>query len=142
LKNLITAIITAFTAITGGVNNDFYNALGGRMFLDQAPEGSEFPYCVFMVVSATPDRPFGEYLSDALIQFSLFSTSDGAGEVADLYAYLKALYDNKSMTVTGNTLIWMLEQNLATMTDEVDTPSGTVGVKHWAVDYSILLEQI
>lgn len=133
MKNLITAIMTAFT----GAQNDFYDDIAGRMFLDEAPEGTEYPYCVFMVVSGVPERTFSEHFTDTLIQFSLFSSSASAAEIADMYADLKTLYDEKSFTITSNTLIWFREANLATMVDEVTTPSGTVSVKHWAVDFEV-----
>jgi hypothetical protein len=137
MKATITGIMTAFTAAPGGVTNSFYNALGGRMYLDEAPEGAEMPYCVFMVVSGTPERTFSEIYTDALIQFSLFSSSSGAGEVADLYDYLKALYDEKALTISGSTLVWCRESNLQPMIDEITTTAGTEWVRHWAVDYNI-----
>ena len=134
--------MTAFTALTGGLNNDFYNSIGGRMFLDEAPQDIEFPYCVFMVVSALPERTFTEYFTDALIQFSLFSTSATEAEIGDMYSYLKALYDEKPLTVSGSTLLWMRESNLATMIEDIQTPSaGASAVKHWAVDFNLYTQE-
>lgn len=140
MKELITAIMTAFTAAPEGVTNAFYDALNGRMFLDEAPAGAEFPYCVFMVVSGIPEKTFTEVFTDVLIQFSLFSSSSSALEIVNLYDYLKALYDEKPFAIDGSTLVWMRETSVTTMIDEITTPSGTVGVRHYAVDYEIKIQ--
>jgi hypothetical protein len=33
----------------------------------------------------------------------------------------------------------MLRQGLVTMFDDITTPEGTSGVRHWAVDYAIMV---
>ena len=117
--------------------------VGGRIYLDQAPEGTVFPYVVFFVVAGTPDRTFTEHYTDTLIQFSLFSSSPGAMEITTMYANLKTLFDECALTIppTGevtDTLVWMRESNLTTMVDDITTTEGTVSVKHWAVDFEVL----
>lgn len=107
-------------------------------YLDEAPQGAAFPYCVFFVVSAPQDKTFTEVYRDTLIQFSLFSTSQGATEITGMYNALSALFDECSLTITGSTLVWCREQNLTTMVDEITTPEGTASVKAWHVDFSIL----
>lgn len=112
--------------------------VGGRIYLDEAPENTAFPYVVFFIVAGSPERTFTEHYTETLIQFSLFSSSPGAAEITDMYADLITLFDECSLSITGSTLVWMREQNLATMVDEITTPSGTASVKHWAIDFSIL----
>ena len=139
MKALTTAIYSRFTES----QNDFYDLIGGRLFEHEAPEGSDFPYAVYTIVSSASERTFSERLTETLIQFSLFSSSSSSGEVKDIYDSLKKLYDECALTITdpASTLLWMRESNLAPMIDDVITPSGTVGVKHWAVDYEVLVSK-
>ena len=55
-----------------------------------------------------------------------------------MYKDLKALFDECSMTITSNTLVWMREQNLTTMSEEITTVDGLQKVEHWAVDFEVL----
>ena len=131
MNNLLSAIMTkcAGSALSTDV--------GGRIFLDEAPEGTEYPYIVFMIVSDTPDKTFTEIYEDVLVQFSLYSASASAAEISTMYADLKALFDECALTITGSTLVWMWRSNLTTMVDEITTPAGTSTVKHWAVDFDV-----
>ncbi|MDD5169790.1 MAG: DUF3168 domain-containing protein [Syntrophales bacterium] len=131
MNNLLTALMTK---ISGSA---FSSDVGGRVYLDQAPQGAEFPYCVFFVVTANPDRTFTEHYTDALIQFSLFSASSGATEITTAYNDLVALLDECALTISGSKLVWMKEQNLATMIEDVTTQSGTATVKAWHVDFEV-----
>ncbi len=134
MNNLLTSLMTRIT--TGP--SALYSDVGGRVYLDRAPQGAEFPYIVFFIVSDVPEKTFTEDYEDILIQFSLFSSSEGAAEITDMYADLKALFDECALTITGSTLVWMKRSNLTTMVEEITTPEGTTAVKHWAVDFSIL----
>ena len=132
MNNLLTAIMTKCTG------SALSTAVGGRIFLDEAPEGSEFPYVVFSIISGTPQDTFSEKIEETLIQFSLYSISSGAAEITAMYAALKTLLDGQLLTITDNTCIWVMRQNLTTMIDEITTPSGTFGAKHWDAGYSIM----
>ena len=136
MVNLFTAIMTKISASV------FSSDVGGRVFLDQAPAGTEFPYCVFFIVSGVPDRTFTERYTDTLIQFSLFSASSGAAEITTMYKDLKALLDECALTIppTGtptDTLIWCREANLTTMVEDITTADGTQTVKAWYVDFEV-----
>lgn len=111
--------------------------VSGRVFLDQAPDNTEFPYIVFFVVSANQEKTFTENLTNTLIQFSIFSASGSAAEITDAYKDLLALFDECSLSITGSTLIWMREQNLTTMVEDITVADGTQQVKHWAVDFEV-----
>ena len=110
----------------------------GRIFYKEAPQNSQFPYCVYFIISGIQDKTFTEHYTNTLIQFSLFSSSEGATEIATMYKDLKALFDECSMTITSNTLVWMREQNLTTMSEEITTVDGLQKVEHWAVDFEVL----
>lgn len=132
MLNILTAIKSKFTGST--LSTD----VGGRIYADEAPQGVQCPYVVYFVVSSVPDRTFTERYANTLIQFSLFSSSGGVTEIATMYNDLKTLFDECSLTITSNTLVWMREQNLTTMINEVTTVDGLQTVKHWACDYEIL----
>ena len=131
MNNLLSAIVTK------SIGSSFYNDVGGRMYLDQAPDGCEYPYCVFFVVSRVPDNAFSIKGQSVLIQFSLFSSSSGATEITGMYNDLNSLFDECSLTITSNTLVWIREVNLTTMVDEITTADASTSVKHWAVDFEI-----
>jgi len=132
MNNLLTSLASKITG--AALNTD----VGGRIYLDRAPDNCEFPYVVYSIVSAVPEKTFTEHYTNTLIQFSLFSSSSGATGIATMYNDLKSLFDECSLTITGNSLVWMREQNLTTMIDEVTTVDGLQKVKHWAVDFEVL----
>jgi len=137
MKNLDTAIYSKFTATIEGSHNSLYNSIGGRMYKNKAPEGADFPYCVYMDVSNTPIYPGGKTIEQTLIQFSLFSILSSSSEIEDMLIYLWALYDDCSLTITANDLIYFIRGNLTPMRDEVTTASGTSGVWHYAQEYDL-----
>ena len=134
MKNLLTALFSKFSG------SDIWNDVGGRVYLEQAPEGTEFPYIVFSIASNAPDWTFTEDFEDTIIQFSLFSSSTSGVEITTMYADLIALFDDCSLSITSNTFIYMHRQNLTTMIEELTTTEGTSNVRHWAVDYNIYIQ--
>jgi len=140
MNNLLQAIYGEFT--DSALSSD----VSGRIFLDQAPDGAEFPDVVFLIVSGIPDDVFAKKGRSILIQFSLFSASAGATEITDMYNDLHDLLDDKSLTIppTGtvtDTLIWMHETNLVTMTEDITVADATQTVKHWAVDFEVVTQE-
>jgi hypothetical protein len=115
-------------------------AVSGRFFKGEAPEGSDFPYVVYGLVSDVPDNVFAKHGEESRWQFDLFSAASSSGEVEDLYAYLRALYDECDLTITSQTHIWMRRENAILMVEDYVTPAGTQKVWHYAVDYMILTE--
>ena len=138
MRNLTTALYGH--AVTDAVSSGFMTSIGSRLYENEAPEGAEFPYAVYMIVSDVKDWQFTERFRDVLIQFSIFSSASSSGEIKDIYTKLLALYDECSFNITSNTLVWFWRNNLTTMRDEVTTPTGTLGVWHYAVDFDCYLE--
>lgn len=134
MKNILTAIYSKFTG------SDLSSYVGGRIYLDQAPESCEFPYVVYSVVSVIPDDVFAKKGKQSLVQFSLFSANPSAVEISTMHGYLKALFDDCSMTITSNTLLWMHEVNLTTMVEDITVGEGVQSVKHWAADYEVVTQ--
>jgi len=130
-----------FTAImTKTVGSALSTSVGGRIYLDEAPQEATLPYVVFFIVTSYPTDTFTEKIEDTLVQFSIFSALPGATEISTIYENLTTLFDGCDLTITGDTHIWMQRRHLATMIDEITTATGTFGMKHWAVDYSIMVQ--
>lgn len=118
--------------------------IGGRLFDTQAPEGSQYPYVVYLIVSDVPEKTFTEDFENVLIQFSLFSaTPNDSTEAETMFGHLKTLFDECAMTIppTGaetDTLVWMKRSNATLMIEDHTTPAGTIQVWHYAVDYEVM----
>ena len=136
MKNLLAAITTKMTG------SALSTAVGGRIFLDQASAGTVYPYIVWFIVTSNPEKTFTEDFENTLIQFSIFSTASSVEEIADIYAALDALFDECTLTITGgDILLRMHRTNLITMTDDIVSPDASNLLRHWAVEYSILVEK-
>ena len=131
MNNLLTAIMTKLTG------SALDTAVSSRIYLDEAPEATVFPYVVFSIVSSVPADTFAEQIDDALVQFDLYSTDPGATQISGLYENLRTALKDQTLTVTGGTNLWCEERNLTTLYEDITTLSGTVGARHWAVDYGI-----
>jgi len=122
----------------GGVidleGSDIYAALGGRLYLSEAPQTAAMPYCVYDLISAEPEYHFGFRHETATIQFAIY-TDDGSATNALTYGgYLKTLYDNCSLTITGYTHIdFNREQS-----DRLIRNSETM-TWQWSCDYEVLM---
>lgn len=133
MKNLTTAIFAKCA-----VGTDLYNDVAGRLFNGRAPEGAEYPYIVFLLVSDVPDLTFSENYEDVIIQFSLFSsTIYDTTEVENMFTHLKALYDECVLSPTSETVIYMMRQNATLMSEDHTTLQGTVQIWAYHIDYDL-----
>lgn len=131
MNNLLTAIYTKLTGST------LISAVGGRMFTDVAPQGAEYPYVVISIVNAPKERTFTEEYRRTAIDFGIFSISKSLTEITDIYSKLSSLFDECALSITGSTLVWCRETDLTTMFEDHTTPQGTVGARHWNVEFEI-----
>lgn len=132
MKNLTTAIYSKASGST------FLSYISSRLYKGRAPEGTDYPYAVFRVVTDVPEKTFTEDYERVVIQFSLFSITSSTLEVENMLTYLESLYDECSLTITGSTLIWMKRDNVVFQEEEHTTPTGTSQVHAYHVDYEIL----
>ena len=107
--------------------------VGNRIYFEEAPENPTYPYVVYFIVTSSPEDTFTEELDDIMAQFSLFSDSEGATQIATMYGHLTDLMDDAVLTVTGYVFIQT--------TRGIMTPVPGSGVKHWAKDYGYLLQK-
>lgn len=133
------ALTTAIYNKKSGSSLD--SLLGGRFFKGRSPGGAQYPYLVFMMVSNTPEDTFTEKIENALIQFSIFSSASGTTEIEDIYSALCTLYDDCSLSITGEQLLSMRRISSALIPEDHSTPSGTQAVWHYAVDYDVLIKR-
>jgi len=114
--------------------------IGTRMYPGRAPEEAVYPYIVYIVVSDVPNLTFSEDFEDVVIQFSIFSDNASSTEAHNIYADLKTLYDECTMTITSETLVWMIRQNAQLMVEDHTTRDGLIQVWHYAVDYYMMVK--
>lgn len=137
---LRTGIYTVFTAAPGGVNNDLYAALSGRLFFGEAPDGTEMPYGIFFFVSDNPDDVFAKEGKEDYIQFSFFSGSSSPAEILDLDLHLTALFKDKTFDVNGWTVNNMRRvQGSGPINVPADTEAGTG--RYWQFDIDFLVNR-
>ena len=132
MKNLTTAI---FGRLPGSA---LATHIQNRMFKGQAPDGTDYPYICFMVVTDGVSRTFTEDYQDVVVQFSLFSNTSGTTEIENMYTDLNTLYDDQEMTITGAELVWMRRIQGNFLVEDHTTPTGTQKVWAYHVDFTIL----
>lgn len=130
MKNLSPAI---FGKLAGSTLDGL---IGGRFYEGEAPQKAAFPYVVYSVVSDVPEYPGGKTIESVMVQFSIFSNTSGCVEADNILDALRALYDDCSLTITSNTLIYFIRENMTPMREAAETPEGS-GVWHYAQDYEI-----
>jgi len=134
MKALSTAI---YSKLSGSLLND---DISGRLYKQQPPDDVELPYAVYSIISDTPDNVFAKKGETVLIQFDLFSSASGSTEIEDMYAHLKTLYDDCSLSPTGETVFWFNRQNAMLTVDDTVTDMGTQHIWHYAVDYEVTIQ--
>ena len=100
MKDLFTGIYSHFQTTSA---TSFYNGVGGRMYMEYAPEGTVFPYSVYSLDSNTHDWQFNTDYEESLITFHVFSLSET--EVLNLEKKLRSAYDEANFSVSGYTLL-------------------------------------
>ena len=122
--------------------NNFKTAIGGRLFQEEAPENTAYPYCVFDCIVNTQDDKFGVYIDDIIIQFSIFSEKTSSVEVHDAMTYLKALFNDCAFAITGGTLVHFYRLNSGLERQEVETTkSGVQRIWHYHIDYNATFQR-
>ena len=132
MKDLTTAI---YAKCATGTN--LHTAIGGRLYKGQAPQGALFPYVVYFVISNMPEYPGEKTIEHVLLQFSIFSATSASTEAEDILTYLRSLYDDCSLSISNNTLIYFIRGNLMCMRESTDTILGTNGIWHYSQEYDV-----
>jgi hypothetical protein len=130
MKALLTAITTHFNT-----TNSLKTALSGQMYPHGAKQGASYPYGAYFIISEFVDQDFSDEHESVNVQFSIFSDEESANEILNLYEYLKALFDNQKLSVSGYTTLEFTRYAGHLIKDiELD-------VWQYNVDYDVLLER-
>ena len=135
MKNLSTAI---YNKISGSA---FSTAIGGRLYKARAPQNPTFPYVVYYIITDIPADTFTDRLEDVTIQFSIFSTASGTTEIEDILTNLKALFDYCSLSITGNTHLFMERQSAGLTSGQMEEEEGGSLYYQYDVDYQIMMKK-
>jgi len=138
LDNLTNSLWNKFSEISGGEHNEFYTAVGGQMYDTQAPEVATFPYAVYSIISDVPDWTFSTYFDDVRVQFDLFSKENSAVEIDGIYTKLINLWDWCTLTISGNTHLWMRRE----LTRRFKESEVQASYFHYTIDYFIKTEKL
>jgi len=98
MNSLFQGIYAHFSAspLTG-----FYKDIGGRMYLNVAPQEAVFPYCVYFIAADDSNPDFTDEHEEFEIQFNIFTQDNSALEAGNLLESLKTMFDYCHLTVTG-----------------------------------------
>jgi hypothetical protein len=75
------------------------------MYFHEAMQGAAFPYGIYYIIDGDTDYDFSDEHETVEVQFSLFSEKNAPDEAFTLGGYLKALFDNAALSVSGYSLI-------------------------------------
>jgi len=103
-KELSTAIMTLFNAMSAGVHNSFWTSIGGRLYKEAAPQNTAFPYATYHIITVTPEVTIGgkNDAEDPIIQFNLYSDDETSSlELENMYSALRTLFDWGALVLTN-----------------------------------------
>ena len=104
----------------------FFTAIGGRLYVTEAPQNVVLPFAVVSLTSNVSDQ----LMEKCMVQLSIFSQAASSGEVCDLYTAATALYDNADIPGLGSFGNLGTERASAFLTK-------VEGVWHYVIEYEI-----
>ena len=135
MKNLFTGLYTKFVSVP---HSSFYNTLSGGLHLEEAPQGTVFPYATYGLVNNSPEYTWTSRMEEATIDFNIYSDSTGGAlEIVGLYEKLKEQFDDCSLTVAGYEHLKFRRENawLNKLPSEIPNKS----IWGYTVQYQVLL---
>lgn len=130
MKELSAAIFTLFST-----TNTLKTALGSQLYPFEAKQAATFPYGVYYIIDEQTDLDFSHETSEIYVQFSLYSNNSSPGEAFTLGGYLKSLFDNAKLTVTGFNCIQFKRTGTRLMRDEENNTYTFIG------EYTAIIEK-
>lgn len=122
-------------------NSNLSNYVGGRIYSEFPPDDAQFPYVILKLVGVVPiEDSFTASIDENMIQFSLYSTSTGMTEITTMHNYLITLFDDAVLTISGDTVVWCVNQGTTPLNPEPIVEDAASFVRHWAVEYSIMVQ--
>lgn len=136
MRNLTTALMTLFNKTEGGVHNSFWVTVNGKLRKERAEQTDTLPYAVYHIISDTYEFTFTSDFEKTRIQFDLYSDKESSLEVETMYTQLKQLFDWCSLTIEGNTHLYM-KRELARLTKDPEDDCW-----HYICDYELFMEKL
>jgi len=130
VKNLFAGIYAAFAA-----DSTLVASLTGGMHKMVAPQGTDFPYAVFTLVTEAQNDTMDIRHPELLIQFNIYSESATCDAVLDIYEDLDTVYRDTALTVTGYSHKATVFEMGLLLADEPE------GVFQYTVRYRVKLEK-
>ena len=103
MRPLWKAIHRQFSTSTSAA---FYADMSGRLYLQQAPQNTSYPYSVFSIVSHNHEWQFNDRIEDMLIQFNIFDDRN-TSDIGKSYDDLNTMFDGVSLTTTDYSCVYM-----------------------------------
>jgi hypothetical protein len=100
-----------------------------------APQDTDFPYLVMLLVTSSHEWTFNTDLEDANIQFSIYSNESSPEEAGDIFELLKTCFDDAILTITGWDNFFMVRQSPSNL---IRTPDD---VWHYIVNYRVRIQK-
>lgn len=135
IETLLKGIYDKFSA-----TNDFKTAIGGRLYLNEAPQDVIYPYCIYEVVSNTPDRTFTETFEDLLVQFTLVDSSDSIATIGANETKMYALFDDAVLAVLGYASI-SLDRESSVLIKKGEELDDNITCWNIVVTYKLLVQK-
>lgn len=108
MKVLFQALYTLFAPV--GVKPDIYNSLSGKLYMTEAPQNTDYPYCVYHLIGNYYDYTFQEDFEEFNIQLTLFDDNTSADNITTYFEQIKTLYDWSRPSVTGYDTVWFVRE--------------------------------
>lgn len=129
MKALFTGIFSLFTTGTPAIFTD----VSGKLYLEEAPQNTAFPYIVYHLISNDYDFQFEEDYEEFILQFNIFDDDRSSSDIGGYFEHLKSLYDWSTPTVTG--------YRVESFTREFAQLARDDDVWQYSVQYRIRLEK-
>jgi hypothetical protein len=109
LRGTLEAIVSAYAE--SGITAPLYYGV--------APRTASPPYVIYNVIEARPDDDMSSYVTETVVQFSVWSTSPSPGEAVDIAEALAATYDDATLSVTGG-ICYRCDREMMTIERSLD----------------------
>jgi hypothetical protein len=139
MQALFKGIYAQFASTSTGGYKAFYNDVNGQLYFTEAPSSATFPYAVYFLVGESHDWQFQTDYVDADIQFNLFSSSEEATQITNMYEDLKATFDDCVLTCTGYSHVYMIRNFAQLMKFPTEIPDKSIW--QYSVEYNVYLKK-
>jgi len=108
MQQVSKAIIARYTA-----EALFKAALTGGLYDTESPQGTDYPYGVFQLISETDEHTFTDIKENCMVQFKIYSdVSDSSIELDLLLKKLLVAFNYCTLTVDDYTFLKMTKENI------------------------------